>query len=119
MIHKLLSLAGAAVLALTSTAYAKEPLPLNPKQPVTLSDRQMDRVTAGGSSIANAAGISFGEVHATSLSQTSTDLVAGVSGTNNPQRVALGQAWNFSIAAGGFLWNAQATSHADTFASLP
>jgi len=120
MIKKLLSLAaGAALLALTGTAYAKEPLPLKQKQPVALSDNQMDRVTAGGTALANAAGIAFGEVTAVTLSQTSTDVVAGVSGSTNPARVAIGQAWNLSVAAGGFLFNAQAASHSDTFATLP
>jgi hypothetical protein len=118
MISKLISLAaGAAVLALNGTAYAKEPLAPSHKQPVALSDSQMDRVTAGGTALANAAGIAFGEVTAVTLSQTSTDVVQGVSGSANPSRVVLAQAWNLSTAAGGFLFNTQAISHSDTYAA--
>lgn len=118
MMNKLISLAaGAAVAALTGTAYAKEPLPLNNKQPVALSDHQMDRVTAGGTALANAAGVAFGEVTAVTLSQTSTDVVQNVSGSLNPSRVVLAQAWNLSVAAGGFLFNTQAISHSDTYAA--
>jgi len=120
MMNKLLSLAaGAAVLALSGTAYAKEPLPVNQKKPVALSENQMDRVTAGGSAIANAAGVAFGELHAVTYSQTSTDVVTGVSGTLNPGRVALAQAWNITIAAGGYLFNTQAISTSYTTATLP
>jgi hypothetical protein len=117
MFSKLVSLAaGVAVLALNGTAYAKEPLPAS-KQPVALSDSQMDRVTAGGTALANAAGMAFGEVTAVTLSQTSTDVVQGVSGSSNPSRVVLAQAWNLSTAAGGFLFNTQAISHSDTYAA--
>lgn len=118
MLNKLLALAaGASVLALTGAAYAKDPLPLNQKQAVALSDSQMDRVTAGGTALANAAGIAFGELTAVTLSQVSTEVVQNVTGTSNPARVVLAQAWNLSSAAGGFLFNAQAQSHSDTFAA--
>jgi len=113
MMNKLLTLTASA-LVLATGAYAKEPL--KTQHLAALSDKQMDRVTAGGTALANAAGIAFGEVTADTISQTSTDVVQGVSGTANPGRVVLAQAWNLSVAAGGFLFNSQAISHSDTTA---
>jgi len=118
MLNKRLSLAaGASMLALTGTAYAEQPLPAPAKQALQLTDNQMDRVTAGGTALANAVGIAFGEVTSVTLSQTSTEVVQGVSGSVNPSRVVIAQAWNLAAAAGGFLFNAAAQSHSDTFAA--
>jgi hypothetical protein len=110
MMNKLLSLAaGASVLMLAGAAYAKEP--------VALSDKQMDKVTAGGTALANAAGLALGELASDTITQVSTEVVQGVSGSTNPSRVVLAQAYNLSFAAGGFLFNVAATSHSDTYAS--
>jgi len=98
-------LAGGALLALASTAYAAQPMPL--------STNQMDSVTAGGVGIANAAALAFGEVSADTITQTSTNV-----STVTP-RFAIGQAFSQALAAGGFLFQAAAVSHADTAASLP
>jgi hypothetical protein len=87
--NKLFSLAaGAALLALTGTAYAQEPL--------QLSDSQMDGVTAGGMAIANGISLAFGEVTAITLTQTSTNVV-GV----NPGNVAIAQAFSQGLAGIG------------------
>jgi|GEM_PF-2247032 hypothetical protein len=98
-------LAGGALLALASTAHAGQPL--------SLSDRQMDNVTAGGTGIANAAALALGEVLADTFTQTSTNV-----STVTP-KIAIGQAFSQALAAGGFLFDAAAISHADTAASLP
>ncbi len=106
MMHKLLSLvAGAALFALAGTAHAGQPVPL--------SDNQMDGVTAGGVGIANAAALALGEVLADTATQTSTNV-----STVSP-KIAIGQAFSQALAAGGFLFQAAAISHADTAASLP
>jgi hypothetical protein len=116
MMNKLVTLAaGAAVLALSGTAYAKDPG--THKQPVALSDKQMDGVTAGGTALANAAGIALGEVLADNITQTNTEVVQGVSGSSNPSRIVIAQAYNLAVAAGGFLFNAAAFSHSDTYAA--
>lgn len=59
-------LAGGALLALASTAFAG--------QPMQLSDRQMDGVTAGGTAIADAAAGAIGDVTADTLAQTQTNV---------------------------------------------
>jgi hypothetical protein len=106
MTKKLFSLvAGGALLALAGTAYAGQPLPL--------SDKQMDGVTAGATGIANATAIALGEVLADTMTQTSTNSV-----TVTP-RVAVGQSFAQALAAGGFLFQAAAAVHADSFATLP
>jgi hypothetical protein len=113
MMTKLLSLAaGAALVALTGTAYAAQPAPA--KHALQLSDNQMDVVTAGGVGIANGASLALGEVTAVTFTQTSTNVV-----TVNPGKVAIGQAFSQALASGGFLFQAAAISHADTAASLP
>jgi hypothetical protein len=112
MMHKLFSLVtGAALLALTGTAYAGQSG--NPGQPLQLSESQMDRVTAGGIALANAAGLALGEVSADTITQTSTNVVT----VGN--RIAVGLAVSQSLAIGGFLFQAAAVAHADTAASLP
>lgn len=116
---------GVALLALSSAAYAGQPAPLaksQPKQTLTLSDRQLDGVNAGGVGIANAGSIAIGEVDAVTYTQTSTNVVTSlpVLGSSTAfGRVAIGQAFTQALAAGGFLYNAAAISHADTQASLP
>jgi hypothetical protein len=106
MTNKLFSMAaGAALLALAGTAYAG--------QPQQLSDRQLDGVTAGGTAIANGASLALGEVLADTATQTSTNV-----STVTP-KIAIGEAFSQALAAGGFLFNAAAISHADTFATLP
>jgi hypothetical protein len=108
MMKKLLSLAaGASVLMLAGAAYAKDP--------VALSDKQMDKVTAGGTALANAAGVTLGELASDSISQVNTEVVQGVSPTTS--RVVVAQAYNLSYAAGGVLFQVLATSHSDTYAS--
>ena len=110
MMNKLFSVAaGAALLALSGTAYAQAP-----KQALPLSDSQMDDVTAGGVGIANGASLSLGEVTAVTFTQTSTNVV-----TVNPGKIAIGQAFSQALGSGGFLFQAAAISHADTAASLP
>jgi len=116
MLNKFLTLTASALVLATGAAYAKEPMQTQQKHLAALSDKQMDHVTAGGTALANAVGVAFGEVEASTISQTSTDVVQGVSGTANPGRVVLAQAWNLSVAAGGFLFNSQAISHSDTTA---
>jgi hypothetical protein len=107
MTNKLFSLvAGAALLALAGAANAGQPL----------SNSQMDGVTAGGTAIANAASVTFGEVLSDTASQTSTNVsTAGATLTH----VAVAQAFSQGLAAGGFLFDAESISHADTAASLP
>lgn len=102
--NKLLSLAaGAALLALAGTANAGQPL----------TDKQMDVVTAGGVGIANAAALALGEAIADTITQTSTNV------SRVTPQIAIGQAFSQALAAGGFLFQAAAISHADTAASLP
>jgi hypothetical protein len=120
MMNKLVSLtAGAALLALTGTAYAEQPA----KKPLALSDQQMDHVTAGTLATSDAIAVAFGEVLADTATQTSTNtaLIAGpstpVAGSNGVSllsgRVAVGQSYAQALAAGGFFFQAAAavTSH--------
>jgi hypothetical protein len=106
MTNKLFSLvAGAALLALAGAAYAGEPL--------KLSSGQMDKITAGGSALANAASLTFGELSSDTFSQTSTN-VSVIS-----PKIAVAQAFSQGIAVGGILFNAASISHTDTIATLP
>jgi len=108
MTNKLLSLvAGAALLALAGTAQAG--------QAVSLSDKQMDRVTAGATALANAAAVTLGEIDAVTVTQTSTNTVT----TGGLARIAVGQSFAQALAAGGILFDAAASVHADSFATLP
>jgi len=97
-------MAGAALLALASAAQAG--------QPMSLSNSQMDTVTAGGIAIGNAAALAIGAVDAVTVTQTSTNV-----STVTPQ-IAIGQAFAQALAA-STLTQAAAISHADTAASLP
>jgi hypothetical protein len=106
MTKKLLSLAaGATLLALAGTAYAGQPVPL--------SDKQMDGVTAGAIALADAAAIAFGEAFSDTITQTSTNTV-----TVTP-RIAVGQAFAQAMAGGGFLFQSAAAVLADSAAALP
>lgn len=106
MTNKLFSLvAGAALIALAGTAHAGQPL--------QLSEHQMDRVTAGGAALANAAALALGEIAADTATQTSTNVV-----TVTP-RIAVGLSFAQALAAGGILTQAAAAVHADSFATLP
>jgi hypothetical protein len=96
-------LAGGALLAFASSANAGEVR--------QLTDNQMDAVSAGAVALANAAGVTFGEVISDTVSQTST-----FAQTIAP-RIVVAQAYNQSVAAGGFLFNAAAASHASSYAS--
>jgi len=112
MMNKLVALtAGAALLALTGTAYAE-----SAKKPLALSDQQMDKITAGSLATADAIAVAFGEVLADTATQTSTNaaLIAGPSipvvGSNGVSlltgRVVVGQSYSQALAAGGFFFQA-------------
>jgi hypothetical protein len=106
MTNQLSSLiAGAALLALAGTAYAGQPL--------LLSDKQMDGVTAGATALANAASLALGEIEAVTVTQTSTNTV-----TVTP-RIAVAQSFAQALAAGGIFFQAAAAVHSDSLASLP
>ena len=96
--------AGAALLALAGTANA---------QSLQLTNAQMDSVTAGGTAIANAVGLAFGELASDTVSLTSTNV-----STVSPQ-IAIGQSFAQAAAAGGVLFQAAVVAHADSSASLP
>jgi hypothetical protein len=103
--NKMLSLiAGGALLALASTAYAGQPL--------QLSERQMDRVTAGGVGLANAAALALGDALADTATQISTNVMTG-----SPS-IAISQGVSQALAA-SLLFKAAAATHIDTMASLP
>lgn len=106
MTKKLFSLvAGGALLALAGTAHAGQPVPL--------SDKQMDGVTAGApptTALANAAALALGEVTSVTNTQTSTNVVTVGA------RIAVAQSLAQALAAGGFLFQAAAAVHADSAA---
>jgi hypothetical protein len=105
MTKKLFSLvAGGALLALAGTAHAGQPVPL--------SDKQMDGVTAGAPStaLADAAALALGEVTSVTNTQTSTNVVTVGA------RIAVAQSLAQALAAGGFLFQAAAAVHADSAA---
>ena len=109
MMHKILSLvAGAMLLAFAGSAQAGQLMPL--------SDGQMDVVTAGGTAIANAATVTFGEVTSDTITLTSTNVsTAGPTLTH----VAIAESFSQGLAVGGFLFDAASISHSDSAASLP
>lgn len=107
MTKKLLSLAaGAALLALGGTAQAGQPVPL--------SDKQMDGVTAGAVALANAGALALGEAFASTETETSTNTV-----TFGTAPIAVAQSIAQAIAGGGFLFTSAAAVHADSTAALP
>jgi hypothetical protein len=94
-------IAGGALLALASTAFAGQPL--------QLTDRQLDGVTAGGAAIADGFGFGFGDVTADTQTQTLTNVTPTLS---------LAKAVSLTAAAG--LWfPAIASSHSDATATAP
>jgi hypothetical protein len=101
-------LAGASLIALASAA--------NAAQPVMLSDGQMDGVTAGAASTANAAALALGDFDATSLTQTATNAVTSIKGIQIG--VAVGQSLAVATAASA-LFQAAVAVHADSAATLP
>ena len=103
--NKMLSLiAGGTLLALASTAYAGQPL--------QLSEKQMDRVTAGGVALANAAALALGDALADTATQLSTNVM-----TVSPS-IAISQGVSQALAA-SLLFKAAAATHIETAASLP
>jgi len=107
MTNKLFSLvAGAALVALAGTAYAGSPM--------KLTGGQMDKVTAGGTAIANGASLTFGELSSDTFSQTSTNV-----DVVSPAKIAIAQAFSEGLAVGGILFQVGSISHTDTAASLP
>jgi hypothetical protein len=125
MMRNLISLAaGAALVALSGTAYAEQPLPVSAKKLLALSDKQMDRVSAGSTAIANATGLSIGEVLADTYTQTSTSVIRTGPPAGSPAgtpswvgQIVWGGAFSQSAVAGGFLVNTLAAAHADTAAT--
>jgi hypothetical protein len=113
MTNKLLSLtAGAALLALSNTAYAQQPVAAPAKHPVALSDQQMDKVSAGSVAIGQAAAVALGELFSDTFTQTSTN--ANKTGPALTQ-IVIGQSQSWAISA-GVLYQAFAVSHADSSA---
>lgn len=101
--------AGASLIALAGAA--------NAAQPTLLSDTQMDRVTAGAASTANAAALALGDFDATTLTQTSTNAVTTIASIGQ-FGVALGQSISVATAASA-LFQAAVATHADSAATLP
>jgi len=125
MMRNLISLAaGAALVALSGTAYAEQPLPAVAKQRAALSDKQMDLVTAGSGAIANASGLAIGEVLADTYTQTSTSVIKTGPPVGSPAgtpswvgQIVWAGSYSQSAVAGGFLVNTLASSHADSAAT--
>lgn len=107
-LHLTSMLTGASLIALAGVANAAQPMPL--------SDAQMDRVTAGAASTANAAALALGDFDATTLTQTATNAVTSI-GTLQ-FGVALGQSISVATAASA-LFQAAVATHADSAATLP
>jgi len=102
-------LAGASLIALASAA--------NAAGPVVLSDGQMDRVTAGAASTANAAALALGDFDATTLTQTATNSVTTITSIKQ-FGIAVGQSLSVATAASA-LFQAAVATHADSAATLP
>jgi hypothetical protein len=81
-------------------------------QPLQLTDRQLDGVTAGATAIADGLSWSIGDVTADTVTQTLTNVSSA-----NP-KFAIGQAQSAALA-GGFYFPAVASSHTDAYASIP
>jgi hypothetical protein len=118
MMRNLLSLAaGAALLALSSPAYAAQPL-APAKQRLALSDQQMDRVSAGTAAVANGSGLAIGEIMGDTYTKTSVSLFTtaapGQTGING--QVVWAGALSQSIASGGILYKTFSVAHADSLA---
>ena len=96
-------LAGGALLALASTAFAGQPL--------QLTDRQLDGVTAGtgGAAAATGLGFAFGDVSADTQTWSLTNVISS--------NLALGKAGSTSLGA-SFLFPAVAASHSEAAAAI-
>lgn len=101
-------LAGVSLLALAGVA--------NAGQPMALSDHQMDGVTAGAASTANAAALALGDFLTFTTTQTSTDAVTSIKGVQVGS--AFGGAFSAAAAASA-LFQAAVATHADSSATLP
>jgi len=99
-------LAGASLLALASAANAAQ----------VLSDTQMDGVTAGAASTANAAALALGDFDATTLTHTATNAVTSIAGVQIG--IAVGQSLSVATAASA-LFQAAVATHSDSAATLP
>jgi len=99
-------LVGASLLALASTAQAGQPL----------SDNQMDGVTAGAASTANAAALALGDFLTFTATQTATNAVTSLDGLQ--VGIAFGGALS-EAAASSALFQAAVATHADSAATLP
>ena len=97
-------LAGGVLSVAASTAFAGQPL--------QLSDRQLDAVTAGAAATADATAQAIGDVAADTTVATLTNVstVTPVSALGEAQSQALGAS---------LLFTASAASHTDASASLP
>jgi hypothetical protein len=97
------ALAGAALLAFAGAASAGEP--------VTLSDVQMDGVTASGAAIAAAAAQTFGDLISSTTAATSTNV------NDNVFATATGR--SMGVAASVFFLPARSASASRATAVLP
>jgi hypothetical protein len=102
-------LAGASLVALAGVA--------NAGQPMTLSNGQMDGVTAGAAATANAAALALGDFDAETFTQTATNSVTTI-GSIGQWGVAVGQSLSTAAAASA-LFQAAVATHADSAATLP
>jgi hypothetical protein len=100
-------LVGASLLALASTAHAGQPL----------SDNQMDGVTAGAASAANAAALALGDFLTFTATETATNAVTSI-GSIGQVGIAFGGAFSEAAAASA-LFQAAVATHADSAATLP
>ena len=99
-------LVGASLLALAGTAQAGQPL----------TDNQMDGVTAGAASTANAAALALGDFLTFIATQTATNAVTSIGGIQ--VGIAFGGALS-EAAATSALFQAAVATHADSAATLP
>ena len=102
-------LVGASLFALASTAHAAGPL--------SLSDNQMDGVTAGAAATANAAALALGDFLTFTTTQTATDAVTSI-GSIHQVGAAFGGSFSAAAAASA-LFQAAVATHADSSATLP
>lgn len=102
-------LVGALLFALAGTAHAGSP--------VALSDNQMDTVTAGAASTANAAALALGDFLTFTTTQTATNAVTSI-GSLHQTGIAFGGSFSAAAAASA-LFQAAVATHADSSATLP
>jgi len=105
-------LAGASLLALATAA--------NAGQPLTLSDRQLDGVTAGAASIGTAQALAIGDFDAFTQTVTASDAVTSLTLANGTRQIgsSLGQSLAIASAASA-LFQAAAAVSASSAATLP